>query len=730
MRNSNARSRARAAATVAVTLGIIVAEFLFLTWLTHLNDDAQDRAAAHAAASSALEVWQPGTDRAPVVAAIERLADSGVDDADQLRTDADAWRVFDDSVDRDTLVADVATTGDQVQAELSRVNRQAVMISIGVLMLISLGWFVWFRRLVDQHREMERELTERHAVDASEHRLLALVRNSTDLVVVIGEDGTVSFVSPAVTALLGHQPEALVGAQVSALVSEADQPVLQQLLHTRRTDEHPVQLRLQHRDGREVVVEGTLNNLLDDVAVHGFVLTVRDVTERQRLEDDLSRQSFHDSLTGLANRQLFFDRLGHALTRRSDRPRPLVVLLLDLDDFKEVNDSLGHDAGDQLLCEIAERLTANLRPGDTAARLGGDEFAVLLEATYQATASQLAYNLLATLSAPVELAGQSHSVHASIGLAEAMPGESDPADVVRNADVAMYMAKERGKSDVAVYDSAWHQRALETVSLRQELEHAVDAGELVLHYQPTVDLHSQAITGFEALVRWPHPTRGLVPPNDFIPLAEQSSLIVLLGNWVLRTAVRDVASMQSPAHRPTVAVNVAAKQLVHPDFVAVVRSALAESGLPADRLVLEITETALLQDVDLGVRALGELRGDGIRVAIDDFGTGYSSLSHLSRLPVDVLKVDKSFVDRLREDGDDVLVSAILAMSQGMRLQSVAEGVEEASQAAWLRDASCTLGQGYLWSRPVELAAARALLAENVERLGLSGEMDPFLRVG
>jgi diguanylate cyclase (GGDEF)-like protein/PAS domain S-box-containing protein len=621
--------------------------------------------------------------------------------------------------------------GRAVAAEQADVDRRAGIILATLLVLVSVGWFVWFRRLVRRHRIVQRDLTERQVVDAGERRLLALVQNSADLVTVLEPDSTALFVSPAARAVLGLDSEELVGTRFVDTLLPRDVPMFIRLLAACREGDQPVILRARHADGRELVLEGTLTNLMADPAVHGWVLTVRDVTDRQALQQELSYQAFHDALTGLANRQLFADRLTHALRRRDGASLPLAVLVLDLDDFKHVNDSLGHGIGDRLLVAVAERISGTIREGDTAARLGGDEFAILMEDADLDLAHEVAQRLLDALAVPVAVDEHLHPVLASIGMAEAMPGATTGEETLRNADVAMYWAKDRGKGTVAVYEAGLHAEGLERLALRGELQRAIREEQLTLHYQPTVDLTTHRITGFEALVRWHHPTRGLLTPLEFIPVAEQSGLIVPLGSWVLEAACRAGADMQSDWPQPTMAVNIAAQQLAKQDFVDEVVDVLRRTGMPAERLVLEITESVLLDDMVGTIARLARLRDRGVRVAIDDFGTGYSSLSYLDQLPVDVLKVDKSFVDKVCAGTSDTsLVEAIIAMSRSMRLTTIAEGVEQPEQAAWLKHARCSLGQGYLWSRPVELDAARELLRKGTHRTPLATPARPAASVG
>ncbi|QNN52152.1 putative bifunctional diguanylate cyclase/phosphodiesterase [Nocardioides mesophilus] len=723
-----ARTRARSA--VLTTLLVVLTQFALLVYVYHLDDDVARQHAAYARVSGILSTL--GSQPEPQVAsssgrAVQNLVDSGIADGPAVRMTElyNTW-ISDtsDTVALEDLRAETNRIGEDIAADQARTDLVAAGVLAALLIIVCLGWFVWFRRLVRRHRVMERALTHKQALDDSEQRLLSLVRNSADLILVLDHDSSVSFASPSSATVLGWEPERLLGRRLVDMLPSEDAATLARHLVTQREGDHDLQVRLGHADGRTLVLEGSLTNLADDPSVRGWVLTLRDVTDRQSLQEQLAQQAFHDQLTGLANRQLLTDRLGHALARQVRRAEPLSVLVCDLDDFKHLNDSRGHSAGDQLLVEVGVRLLRALRPGDTAARLGGDEFAVLLEGSDAAQAEKVARRVQELLSEPFLVEGASLSLRASIGIAEAAPGTSTGDEVLRNADVAMYWAKDRGKSTVAVYESGLHALALEKMAIRGELQVAIREQQFVLHYQPTVNLATETITGFEALVRWQHPLRGLLPPATFIPIAEQSGLIVPLGEWVLREACHAAVTMQTPVQHPTIAVNIAAQQVVQNDFVDLVIDALEDAGLEPQQLTLEITESMLLDDMAGAIERLAALRSIGVHVAIDDFGTGYSSLSYLSRLPVDILKVDKSFVDEVCSGSHGASVTeAIIAMGRTMRLTTVAEGVELPEQAAWLQGAACTMGQGYLWSQPVELAAAHHLLRSGVPRQRLRTEI-------
>jgi diguanylate cyclase (GGDEF)-like protein len=427
-------------------------------------------------------------------------------------------------------------------------------------------------------------------------------------------------------------------------------------------------------------------------------------TERE-LEKQLRHQAFHDPLTGLANRARFMDRLEHALERAGRSRRSVAVLFMDIDDFKSVNDSLGHSAGDRLLVHVAERMAQHVRPGDTAARFGGDEFAVLLEeGVVTDDAIIVAERVTAALREPTALEEKEVFVRASIGIAIA-DSDDAPEEILRRADVAMYVAKAAGKGRFAIYDESMEESIVGRLELAGELQRAVERQEFVIHYQPSVSLTDSTIVGVEALLRWQHPTRGLLYPVDFITVAEETGLILPIGAWVLREACLQARQWQLEfATDPplTLAVNISARQVHQPGLCDIVAAALHDSGLPPGSLVLEITETLMMQDAELSIERLAELKSLGVRLAIDDFGTGYSSLSYLRKFPVDILKIDKSFVDGVSRQGkEQELAQSIIELGQTLKLEIVAEGVEHPEQLGWLRSRKCDMGQGFFFSEAI-----------------------------
>jgi diguanylate cyclase (GGDEF)-like protein/PAS domain S-box-containing protein len=719
-RGTSITSRLRLSATIFVTVLFISVEFVFLHVIYTRGDSTRQAQVAVSRVGGELATVTPASAAAiqpDLTHAISQLPGLGVGGGSVSAARA-ALASFSRNPDDTTLRAlrsNVAALQSRLGAQVRRIERQTDLIYVVLLLLVSVGWMLWFRKLVRRHRRLQRTLTEHQSHALSQQRLAALVRNAADVVLVCDLDATITYVTPSAEAVLGHAPDAILAARLTELIQTEDRETFLRLMSAVAAGEDDaVRVRMNHHDGRVLTVEGTITNLVGDPAVGGVVVTVRDVTARVALETQLTHQAFHDSLTELANRRLFSDRLAHALERRSGAARPLVVLFCDLDEFKNVNDSLGHGVGDQVLTAVAARARTVVRGGDTAARLGGDEFAILLEDTDLGEAMHIAEQLQQALSDPVLIDHNVLTVRASIGLAAATPGELSGDELLRNADVAMYLAKSRGKGTIAVYDSELHAQALERLELMGELQRAVRGDELVAYYQPTIDLVTGEIAGFEALVRWIHPTRGLVPPVQFIPMAEQSGLIHALGSIMLRAACSAAVEFNAASNRPLkMSVNVTAAQLARRDFVEEVFSVLSDVGLDPQSLVLEITESALLHDVDAIIDRLALLRGRGVRIAIDDFGTGYSSLAYLRNLPLDILKIDKAFVDRVATDPNDAaLTASIVAMSRSMHLTTVAEGVEDEAQAAWLTEARCDFGQGYLWSRPIPIDQVRLLLKQ------------------
>jgi diguanylate cyclase (GGDEF)-like protein/PAS domain S-box-containing protein len=452
-----------------------------------------------------------------------------------------------------------------------------------------------------------------------------------------------------------------------------------------------------------------------------FAGSLSDVTHRRLAEEQLAHRSFYDTLTELPNRALFHDRLRHALRRAARRADYVfAVLFLDLDRFKVINESLGHFAGDRLLVMIARRLELSLRPGDSVARLGGDEFAILLDDIRDASdAIKVADRVHGELSAPFNIGGQELFVSSSIGIATSLTGYQRPEDVLRDADTAMYRAKASGRARHALFDTAMHAHAVQQLQIERDLRRAVERHEMRVHYQPIISLATGRIGGFEALVRWTHPERGPISPGDFIPIAEETGLIVPLGRWVLRQACMELAGWQRKLGNPrvcTLSVNLSSKQLNQPDLAHQIAQILVETGVSGDQLQLEITESAILEHPDAAKTILLKLKELGLKLSIDDFGTGYSSLSYLQRFPIDSLKIDRSFVQHLGQErgieSDDARIARTIVMiGRNLGKSVVAEGVETAAQLSLMRSVECDHAQGYFFSKAVDGDSAMALVA-------------------
>ncbi|HEX2416035.1 MAG TPA: EAL domain-containing protein [Thermoleophilaceae bacterium] len=535
-----------------------------------------------------------------------------------------------------------------------------------------------------------------------------------------GLDGRCLYISPSIERVLGYTREKWLGdyAIWDRLVHPDDYPrVTASEAECARSGEALVQeYRLRAADGRWVWIRDEMTVLRgpDDRRDPLFYGVFLDVTDRKRMESELERLALYDALTGLPNRALFTDRLRHALGRR-ERSTTTAIYFLDVDRFKRINDSLGHGAGDEVLREVARRLKSALRPDDTVARFGGDEFTILCESVGGVLeAVSVADRLQQPLSDPIRAGGADLRLSASIGVALAEAGElPDGARLIENADAAMYRAKERGGARAELFDLGMRERAVEAMTVEQELQRGLGRGELRLFYQPQVSLATGALAGVEALLRWQHPERGLLPPGAFLNVAEESGLIVPLGAWTVQEACARIAdwSRREGAPRITVSVNLSARELTHPDIVPMVLGAVRRSGIDPSLLCIEVTESAALADRDSGFRALRELSGEGVLVAIDDFGTGYSCLDQLRQMPADVIKIDRSFVSGLEPGApDSALVAAVIAMGRALDVQVIAEGIETPEQAAELRELGCPLGQGFLFAEPLLPAEIDAML--------------------
>ena len=611
----------------------------------------------------------------------------------------------------------------EADAGLNSFRHTADVILIATLAVTVVGLILVtaFWRALGGHQRRSAEAaiarSERETLRRSEAQFRSLVQNSSDMITVVDAEMTITYQSPSSTSILGRGPEQMIGTNLVTLAHSEDVAKLRSLSHDGLHHGAPsvVEARLQHADGTWRTVEIASSSAVTDSGVRGSVLNVRDVTEHKELEEQLRHQAFHDVLTGLANRARFSDRLEHELARARRHHKPVTVMFLDLDNFKAINDALGHAAGDEILVEVASRLRSCLRPEDTPARFGGDEFAVLVEQIDGAEeGTEVAARILDALRASCRVADHDIFIRASIGIASSDGEEVRSEELLRRADVAMYVAKERGKARYEIYEPEMQSMLIDRLTLAGDLQQAVERSELVVHYQPVITLSDQRVVGMEALVRWAHPTRGLLAPAEFITLAEETGLIVPIGAWVLHEACCAGRRWQETyPHDPplTMAVNMSVGQLRQPGFAKTVAEALRVCEFPPQSLVLEITESMLMRDADLALLRLKELKEIGVRLAIDDFGTGYSSLTYLQRFPVDVLKIDKTFVDDLgKRSGGVDLARTMVELGNALHMEVIAEGIELPEQLERLTELNCGMGQGYLFSKPLDREAIDAFL--------------------
>jgi diguanylate cyclase (GGDEF)-like protein/PAS domain S-box-containing protein len=561
------------------------------------------------------------------------------------------------------------------------------------------------------------DVTARKAAEAGLQMAHAVFQHTGEGIVVTTPEGVILRVNPAFTEITGYAAEEALGRTPSILKSDHQDAKFYQEMWRVLLEEGAWQGEIwNRRKNGEAYLEWLTVNAVrnDDGSVAYYIAVFDDISELHAKELHIRHQAFHDALTGLPNRSLLIDRLEHALEAAGREDRGVAVLFVDLDRFKVINDSLGHDVGDEFLKAFTTRMKSAMRRADTLARLGGDEFVILVtDFTTPADVAVMADKLFELLAQPFILAG--HEVHgsASIGIALYPADGSDARTLMKNADTAMYAVKEGGRSGYRFFDASMNAQAIERLTLESALRRAIERDEFELHYQPKVTLADSRLSGMEALVRWRHPTQGMVPPDRFIPLAEETGLVVPLGEWVLRTACRQARTWRQAGYEPgAIAVNVSARQLAQPDFAQRVAAILAEEQVPCRSIELEITETAIMRDPAAAATMLAELEAMGLRIALDDFGIGYSSLGHLKRLPISVLKIDRSFISDVTEDPESAaLARAIVELAGALAIEVVAEGVETEAQAAFLTGCGCGKAQGWLFAKaqPADDLAARFL---------------------
>ncbi len=593
-----------------------------------------------------------------------------------------------------------------------RFGLPVLLVSVPVIVMFLSTLHSYFQRKEDDERHVEE-------LKASESRFHSAFTHAAIGMALVSTEGRFIQANKAFCEMLGRSSPDLLASDLRSMVNEADHALLQDLttkMVAGQLASSHAEVRGRHRDGSDVWMAINLSLARDwQFRTHNLIVQAQDISARRRAEAELYHNAYHDSLTQLSNRTHFIEQLNRAIARVQRSPEHrFAVMYLDFDRFKMVNDSLGHKAGDELLVHLAQRLKATIRPTDELARLGGDEFAILLEDLHrERDAVDLTERIQRELQKPFQLEGMEVAISASIGITFSTNGYQTSDQIIRDADIAMYKAKSKGKAQYALFDSSLHQQVTSQLKLETELRKALGLGQIYLEYQPICELRDRKLIGFEALVRWQHPERGLLEPAVFIPVAEETGLIVPLGNWVLAEACRQMREWRHIHDHATLgmSVNVSSLQLTHPDFVALVHQALEAAEMSPSQLTLEVTESVLMDGIENAVSTLTALREMGVTLSIDDFGTGYSSLSYLATLPIDALKVDRSFIERMSQDGEgSEIVKAIFKLGQALDKRVYAEGIETLEQLEQLQLLGCEFGQGFLLSRPVGAKRAKGYL--------------------
>jgi diguanylate cyclase (GGDEF)-like protein/PAS domain S-box-containing protein len=571
----------------------------------------------------------------------------------------------------------------------------------------------------------EARKAEKKAMDAlreSENKLRTLIESMTEGLLQVDTNDRIQFVNKCFCEMVDYTEEELIGTDWSRLLFDEERDLIKQISDSRGKGLNDTyEIRLQKKSGEilwMIVGGAPIKNA--EGATIGWIGTFTDITDRKRAEEQLLYDAFHDGLTGLANRALFMDHLQMTIARgRSRHSNHYAVLFLDLDRFKIINDSLGHAKGDELLKFIARRLESCIRTGDLVARLGGDEFVILLTELVEANEVILvAERILEELKTPFNLGGREIYITTSIGITLSESGHTRAEDMLRDADIAMYRAKAKGRAQYQVFNQEMHEDASKQLQIETEMRRALEKGEFCLYYQPIVQLESNRLVGVEALVRWNHPTRGTVSPMEFIPAAEENGLILPLGSWILSESCRQLREWQKRnplASRLTVSINLSFKQFSQLDLVREVSSIIEKTGVDPRCLKFEVTESHIMENSEIAVAIMNRLREIGAEISLDDFGTGYSSLSYLHRLPIDYLKIDRSFVTRMIESRENAeIIRTIIKLGQNLKMKVIAEGIETPEQLEQLQSLNCEFGQGYLFSKPLESEAAAAFIGQSL----------------
>jgi diguanylate cyclase (GGDEF)-like protein/PAS domain S-box-containing protein len=660
-----------------------------------------------------------------VLASVQYVSNSSlVAIAAALKTDQPLWKTWRDGFLWTSLTYFAGAFSAAIVCKLIGTFGFYALVATTPIIAVVYFTYTTYLKNIEASR-LQAEQAERHvdALRESEERFRSAFDHAAGMALV-GPEGRWIQVNRSLCEILGYPEEELLAGDIRSIIHPDDlNSMLEQIKKLREGAIANLQMEQRYvhknRDLRWVLLSvTTVTDSLHQSA--NLVLQMQDITDRKRAEEKLVHDAFHDALTGLPNRVLFMDHLKQSVQRAKRRSHfPFAVLFLDFDRFKLINDSLGHMVGDQLLIAIANSLKSSVRPGDTVARLGGDEFTILLEDLNSSEeASIIAKRLLHSLSKPFNVSDHEVFITASIGIALSAAGYEYPEDILRDADTAMYRAKSLGKARYEVFDKTMHANALNLLQIETDLWRAVERKELTLEYQPIVSLQNGRIAGFEALLRWQHPSRGVVSPLEFISVAEETGLIVPIGQWVLDQGCRQIRDWQKiyqQDQRLYVSINLSAKQFMQPDLIEQVSLALDRAGLNPDSLKVEITESMVMQNVESATKMLGQLRALGVEISIDDFGTGYSSLSYLHRFPISTLKVDRSFVSSMTDNPENLeIVRTIVGLARNLKMEVVAEGVETLDQVAKLRTLGCQYGQGYYFSKALTAESAVRLLSADL----------------